>query len=459
MKHTDRRTVGLFLIAPGMLLSMQADAYVLSSSAWVAGETEIHVDLESSNPEVTNPPNTVPGGPTTAQLQDAYLDAMATWTASTTFRYTVSGTGVEPALSHFTIELPDCAPELAAYEPTNSVSINYNPQTGIYGIEWHLSVDHDDPVGRQYSITFPGDIPEGVVYSAVKTGDETGVGRITGPCAGYLIAGDVFVDANRNGVRDDADESGIVDVVVELIAGDGSVATAVTDEAGGYRFIAPEGTYTVRIDLTGYPDAFNADLAASFDATTPTSLQVTVGPDALGNDFGFAPQTAEIIFELETGVLLSNGESVKFWKKELRTAANGGNGSAVYDAATLLGFIQQIEALFLETPYQFTEGLELQEAYDILRSNSQDELDQLFRELLATEFNEVSGRGLIENGELQRVLIAWGEALIYEEQVAGKAVGNGAGDEEISVSPEGDVADALEIFGLLNTGGGGGADE
>jgi hypothetical protein len=377
----------------------------------------------------------------------------------TTFQYTVTGTGVEPALSHFTIELPDCAPELAAYHPTNSVSINHNPQTGIYGIEWHLAVEHDDLEGRQYSITFPGEVSEGVVYSAVKTGNETGVGRIPGPCAGFLIAGNVFVDANRNGVRDDADESGITDVVVELVAGDGSVLTAITDAAGEYRFIAPEGTFTVQVDLAGYPDNFNADLAASFDATSATSLQVTVGPDALGNDFGFAPQTEEIIDELETGVLVSNGESVKFWKKQLRVALNNGNGNAVYDEATLLGFIQQIEELFLETPYQFTAGNELQEAYDILRSNSQDELAQLYRELLATEFNEVSGRGLIGNGELQRVLIAWGEALIFEEQTAGKAVGGGADDHEISVDPEGDIADAVELFWLLNTGGGGGADE
>ena len=73
----------------------------------------------------------------------------------TTFSYTVYGTGVEPALSHFTLELPDCAPELSGYSPTNSVSINYNPQIEIFGIEWHLNVEADDSVGRSYSITWP----------------------------------------------------------------------------------------------------------------------------------------------------------------------------------------------------------------------------------------------------------------------------------------------------------------
>ena len=377
----------------------------------------------------------------------------------TTFTYTVTGTGTEPALSHFTIELPDCAPELVAYSPTNSVSINHNPQTDIYGIEWHLSVAAEDTVGRLYSITFAGDVPEGVVYSAVKSGNETEVGRIPGPCAGFTIAGTVYVDADRDGLRDSTEESGIADVIVELVADDGAVATAVSDADGGYLFIVPDGIYTVRIDLAAYPNAFNADLATSFDATSPTSREVTVGPDALNNDFGFAPRAEEIVVELETGILVSNGEPIKFWKKQLRTALNGGNGSSVHDAASLLAFIAEIETLFLASPYQFTAGNELQEAYDILRSNSKDDLDVLYRELLATEFNEVSGRGLIGDEALQDVLISWGEALLAENQ-AGAGAGAGPSDDiRVSVTSQNDVAIAGDIFGLLNTGGGGGADE
>jgi len=377
----------------------------------------------------------------------------------TTFTYTVTGTGIEPALSHFTIELPDCAPELAAYSPTNSVSINHNPQTDIYGIEWHLSVEADDSVGRQYSITFAGDVPDGVVRSAVGSGNETEVGRIPGPCAGFAIAGTIYVDADRDGTRDATEESGIADVIVELVADDGAVVTVVSDAGGGYLFIVPDGIYTVRIDLAAYPEAFNADLAASFDATSPTALEVTVGPDALGNDFGFAPRTEEIVVELETGVLVSNGESVKFWKKQLRTALNGGNGNAVHDAAALLAFIAEIETLFLESPYQFTAGNELQEAYDILRDNSRDDVDVLYRELLATEFNEVSGRGLIGDEALQEVLISWGEALLAESQAAAGSGADPSDGTRVSVTDANEIRLATDLFGLLNTGGGGGADE
>jgi hypothetical protein len=378
----------------------------------------------------------------------------------TTFRYTVYGTGVDPALSHFTLELPDCAPELSGYSPTNSVSINENPQTGIYGIEWHLNVEADDSVGRQYSISFPGDVPEGVIFSAVKSGNTNGVGQVYGPCAGFVISGSVFIDADVDGERD-FDESGIADVVVELTHDDGTVDILRTDAFGGYSIIRAAGTYTLQIPAA-YPDAFNAELSESFDATTPLTREIVVADDSAGNDFGFAPQTEEIIFELEGGVLPTDGESVKFWIKELRAALRNGGGNAVYDRATMEGFLADIQELFLDEVFAFTPGNELQEAYDILRSNSREPIDELLRQLLATEFNEVSGRGLIgENAELQDVLIAWGEAVWVENQEAARVPGTGSEFDYQDVILAQDVAipPAIEIFTLINTGGGGGADE
>ena len=377
----------------------------------------------------------------------------------TTFSYTVYGTGVEPALSHFTLELPDCAPELSGYSPTNSVSINYNPQIEIFGIEWHLHVEADDSVGRQYSITFVGDVPEGVIHSAVKTGDTTGVGQVYGPCAGFEISGTVYVDANTDGLRD-LDESGIANVVVELVHADASVDTLRTDALGDFSIIRADGAYTLRIDFAAYPNSFNADLLESFDATTPTELAVTIGPDAPGNDFGFSPQTEEIILELESGILLSDGKSVKFWTRELRAALHNGGGNVVYDRATLEGFIADIQELYLAEVYQFTPGNELQEAFDILKSRSREATDILLRELLATEFNEVSGRGLIgDDAELQDVLIAWGEAIVVENQAAAGASGNGGGHEEVIPTEDPFLRDVIQIFEMINTGGGGGVDE
>jgi hypothetical protein len=383
----------------------------------------------------------------------------------TTFAYTVFGTGVDPALSHFTLELPDCAPELSGFSPTNSVSINTNPQTGIYGIEWHLSVEADDLVGRQYSITFPGDVPEGVVRSAVKSGNTDGVGQVPGPCAGFRISGAVYVDADADGARD-FDESGIADVAVELVYPDGSTTALVTDALGDFTSMPlAAGIYTLRIDYAGYPGSFNAELGDSFDATTPLEIQVTVGPDSAGNEFGFSPQTDEIVQELETGVLVSNGEDVRFWTAQVRAALrNGGGNNVVHTREQVLGFLEAINDLYLPEIFQFTiDDLGLQAAYDILKTRPRTPLEELRQQLLATEFNEVSGRGIVADPELQDVLIAWGEAVWVENQENARSGAPGNlrpfDVQDVATAAEDFIPPAIDVFTLINTGGGGSVDE
>jgi SdrD B-like domain len=369
---------------------------------------------------------------------------------NTVFTWSVRGTGVEPALSHFMVQLPDCAPEPVGFSPTNSVSINSNPNTGIYGVEWHLNVEADDSVGRQYSLTFPGNVPLGKIYSSVISGNETGVGVIPGPCQGYDIAGRVFVDANENGLRDPDEESGIANVIVELIDAGGNISTIATDQYGNYSFRELAGSFTVNLPLGGYPDYFNGDLAASFDTTTVLTLEASVPPASFNNNFGFSPQSEKIITDLENGALVSDGRSLRFWKSEFRAALRNGGGNSVYDAATLLGFLTEIQGLFLDDPYFFTPGNELQEAFNILRSNSREPVDELLAELLATELNQVSNTGIFDEEDLQLVLIAWGEALVAEDLAA-------AENKARTVNSE--IKDATRIFELINTGGGGGIDE
>jgi hypothetical protein len=378
----------------------------------------------------------------------------------TTFRYTVFGTGVNPSLSYFALELPACAPALAGYEPVQAATIGIDPQTGIYGIKWDLPIDANDLQGREYVITFPGDVPEGVIRSTVKAGSTAGLGVVPGPCGGYLISGTVFVDANADGWRG-FNELGIADVVVELLEGGVVVGAVATDAQGYFQFLRADGTYELRIDPAGHPEAFNPLLLESFDPTTPLQVAVTVGPDALDNDFGFAPRTEEIILELENGELLSDGRTVKFWTQELRRALNSNNGRGVYDRDTLLGFLAAIQELALEDVFQFTPGNELREAYDILRSKSRDPLDVLTRELLATEFNEVSGQGLIgDAAPLQGVLIAWGEALIAENRAGLQRVVIGVSDDGLVIlASDQQIGDASRLFAMINTGGGGGVDE
>jgi len=73
-------------------------SYVLGPHSWPDGTAQVHVDLEASNPAGSNPPNIVSGGPTTAQLQAAYLAALGSWNTFSTFHYTsTSSSGVDAA--------------------------------------------------------------------------------------------------------------------------------------------------------------------------------------------------------------------------------------------------------------------------------------------------------------------------------------------------------------------------
>ena len=435
--------------------------FVLFGLAALVGLAGCSLDQDPADPALSLEffvPSAAPANKSMSQVViNNYVvdfDGRALVGGNTVFTWTVRGTGVEPGLSHFMIQLPECAPEPVAYSPTNSVSINTNPGTGIYGLEWHLSVEADDLVGRQYSITFPGDVPLGEVYSSVISGDVTSVGVIPGPCQGYDISGRVFVDANENGLRDPDEESGIANVIIELIDGNGNVSTLATDQYGDYSFRKLGGDFTINLTLDGYPGYFNSSLSASFDPTTILAHQASVPPDSPGNDFGFSPQSEEIIFDLENGVLLSDGRSLKFWKNEFRSAAGNGKGNHFYTREILEGFLTEVQGLFLETPYSFTPGNEVQEAFEILRSNSNEPIDELLAELLATELNHVADRGLVGQGDLQLVLIAWGEAL-----VADFLTPDAASALEKGRTPEGDLDIAVTLFGLINTGGGGGVDE
>jgi hypothetical protein len=188
---------------------------------------------------------------------------------------------------------------------------------------------------------------------------------------------------------------------------------------------------------------------------------VTVGPGVTNSNFGFDPKSQEIILELETGVLLTNGEPVKFWKRELRAAING-NGGGEFGADAMQAFVAEIQTLFLDDPFQFTPGNELEDALDILSDNSKDPVIQLKRELLAAEFNEVSGKGLIGADDLQRAIIAWAESLVAQFAVtvsSGKTVDEPSLAGSRYTTKVGEAEFLLELLnGSTATGGGAGGE-
>jgi hypothetical protein len=356
-------------------------------------------------------------------------------------------------LSHFVIELPGCAPELASYIPTHYAKVGSDPLTSIYGIKWQKFVGiHETAL---YVVTFPGNVPEGTVQVSVQAGPEAlrsvESGVLPGSCrsAGdFQISGTVFDDANSDGIYDEV-EPGLPDVTV-VLEGEGEViATGRTNADGEYRFegIAP-GYYTVRVPAMTADSDFNEDLAEYFIYTGSTSgdprVEVSVGPDSEGNDFGFEPDAQVLIQGFNKGELTTTGKSVKYWKDQLGAALRG--EVAEIDAATLKNYLDQIETLYLPDPYQFGTGNRLRAALDML-NHKPDAIDwyELREELLAAELNVVHGLGITGAAGLQSNLLAWGETL-----VATNAPAEGVSGLKISAVT---LLEAATVFNQLNGGG------
>jgi len=81
---------------------------------------------------------------------------------------TAGESGAElPVIHVFTnvlVELPACAPAPASFAPADGATIYTNP-SGLYGIEW--GIGYDENPNFYYSVTFPGDVPQGVVRGMV----------------------------------------------------------------------------------------------------------------------------------------------------------------------------------------------------------------------------------------------------------------------------------------------------
>jgi len=376
-----------------------------------------------------------------------YFDSRVESNNQTTFRYRVVGPGVK---SHFTLELPSCAGQLAAYDPVTSANFNLDPNVGIVGVEWQLSLGVGDTSAHYYSITFPGSVRMGIIQTAVKSTSSSATGLIAGPCARvYDISGTVFSDANSNGAKE-SNEAGIAGVTIYILDGSSTLLGNVTTNAfGQYLFEQlTAGTYTLQADTNTVTTSTQTKYLAT---TTPLSLAVTVGPNSLSNNFGFDPRTAQLINDIKFGSLPTNGLSSGYWKKQFQ--AGVANRKADYTPAALLDLLNQVAQLQLATPFTFPNGL--QTALDILSKPIKTDVDALKRELLATELNHVIGRGIISTDPgLQLILIGWGEAIVITS--GGTATPLSMKDMSHYNTVTATAASATGVFSTINSGGGGG---
>ncbi len=339
---------------------------------------------------------------------------------TTTFTYKMVAADWEKDLSHWVLAVQADPP------PTGSginTSYGLDPKTGVLGFKW----DDGQEAGtvQVYTLTLAGQIGTAMVSYSVKGGTYFAIGTVAGPGAPvqapmtYSISGSLYVDADGNGTRD-LGEPALANVTVVLTGSNGEVlGQTVTDANGGYVFadLTP-GDYVVSAPGTTSASDFNEVLSTYFTAVVESLSVHLEGSDSSGNDLGYRVKVCEILKDLnpadpdgDSFTFSGTGKTIGFWKHQL-TVAIKGKGHAQVNSVTLLSYLYAVEDLFLSEPFQFTPTAEVASALAVLSSTSSAKVDLLKKQLLGTELNHVSGRGLTgAYSALQAVLLAWGEYL------------------------------------------------
>lgn len=333
---------------------------------------------------------------------------------TTTFNYRVSGTGMTPQLDSFTLELPNCAGDLLSWFPQQATTILTN------SIKWNNSVSKDG--SQEYSITFAGDIPLGIINSTVTRGGIVASEKILGPCKDiFTLSGSIFIDANADGLKQN-EESGIPSIPVDLFDSNNvKIATVPTLYDGSFSFMVLKGNYSISVGEDLLNDANYTAVGDSF------VLIPEVTEDLANLTFGYLVNSDKIIRDLENRVLRVNTEPTKFWVAAIR---NAGKKNSPYSVEVINSLLLEIEGLLLEEPFQFGTNKEAQ-ALSILSKPIKTPLDEFLQQLLTAELNIVSGRGaILSNGEKNN---AFNQALlIYAEAVACRESGNCPNDNVTS---------------------------
>lgn len=382
-------------------------------------------------------------------------------TDRSTFSYTVSGTGVEPALNYLFIETPACAGAPVTYAPSQSAKVSSD------GITWEASISTTG--SRDYSITYSGDLPIGGVEAKSESGNTEDTATIPGPCKGiHTISGSVFVDADQNQERN-LTESGIQNVTVRLSDGNDYLLQKTTD-TGSFIFSVFTGNssanFTVEV-LESSQDAtdFNETLFDTYLLTlAPPTITVTVNQvDITGTDFGFTPQTQKLIAQFEDGTIFLDTEDPKYWIQQLRYASKG-NKNADFTATQFIDFLTIIEDNFQDNSFNFSFGEDkIKAALDILSRPIKTEFESLLVQLLAAELNVVSGGGS-DSEDFNRALLAFGEAAAANalenlgtfEVSSLDTVTSIMTQTNVTTSSTSTVSDANQLLTSFNFSGGGG---
>lgn len=325
---------------------------------------------------------------------------------STTFNYSLSGTGTTAQLDSFYIGVPGCAGTPTSWSPSQSAKLEGNL------LKWNSSVSKDG--AQDYSITYSGDIDYGLVEAIVVRGGVEYSGKVVGPCAGaYDLSGYVFVDANGDEIKG-GNESGLPNYTVVLEQGS-NVAEFTTGADGFYSFRVLPGDYNVSVK--------NNPLNEKYYTATSGQQSVSV-PSAQGADFGYNAISSKLIEDFSNGQIILTTASAKDWGQAIKMAGKNNSNLSVQKVKDLLTAVDEL----LPGVYTFDFGPNrIQGALDILTKPIKTDEDLFFQQLLAAELNYVYGRGAVKDGALDDdfnlALIKYAEAKATEGAAAANSSG------------------------------------
>ncbi len=366
---------------------------------------------------------------------------------STTFRYVISGTAKATQEDAFYMEIPECAGTPIDWSPA---AASLEGKT----IRWSNSLASNEV--QEFSVTFEGDVPLGIVNVSTSEENKQNSRTVLGPCAGIkTISGNLFIDANEDGIKQSV-ESGVGEIPVNLLTpANGTITTTLTQQDGSYLLKVVDGDYklSARGNLLeeGYFVAAGSDNVGYSENEFAYIDLPGITTDVSEQNFAYHINRQKIIDDLENDVLETNTEPTAFWVRQFTAYRQQ---SPVYSEMELRDFLIEIENTLLFEPFQFGEDKE-GAALDILLRNPTTEYEEFLKQLLTAELNVVSGRGVLKtptqlHGQFNRAL------LVYSEAVACREAGNCA-EESSRVSKEAVKAvnrtDTQMLIAFNGTGG------
>jgi hypothetical protein len=383
---------------------------------------------------------------------------------TTTFSYTVVNNGATPSPGKFFLEWAACDDELVF----KNANPDYDVRSGTR-IQWNPAIP--DPVPREYSITFEGDVSPGIITAGLTQASSISTGSIAGPGCGefaitHTLSGSIFIDVDEDGAKNQF-ESGPDGIEIFLQRDSEDFISTLTTDGGLFSFDVPANhDYEVIAPETLFDGLYTPTTSTSFSFTDVTD-------DESGIDFGYKLEVDDMVNYLN-GLDEINTKSTQYWVFQFRHAlSNRGqviqnNPNIDYDADELGNLLDIIEEFLLEVPFQFGDDDRLQEALNILIRPFRNDYDELLQHLLTAQLNVFSDRGAYtaENGEIllndpfNLSVIIFGETIACVEMGAcasGSASKSGLISNETSVPgilSFATLSDGTKVLSAFNGTGG-----